>query len=86
MTDPRIHGPIGEAYAAYDSDPRVHGPDGFEAFADAVEGYGKALMTSLIAEIRWAQEDRTGQRGPLLFGEEDVVEWLKERGGTDDLA
>lgn len=37
MSDERIHGPIGYAYARYDADPRANGPDGFEAFADAVE-------------------------------------------------
>jgi hypothetical protein len=36
MTD-RQHGPIGDAYARYDSDPRAHGPQDFDAFADAVE-------------------------------------------------
>lgn len=35
--DNRIDGPIGEAYARYDSDPRANGIDDFEAFADAVE-------------------------------------------------
>jgi len=34
--DVRIHGPVGDAYAQYDSDPRAGTVDGFAAFADAV--------------------------------------------------
>lgn len=52
MSDDRIHGPIGDAYAAYDSDPRANGPDGFEAFADAVEPLvGKTVHTQNTVHI-----------------------------------
>lgn len=42
--DPRIDGPIGVAYARYDSDDRVNGPDDFSAFADALEIHARVLL------------------------------------------
>lgn len=74
MTDPRINGPIGAAYAAYDSDPRANGPDGFEAFADAVSGLFDFLIEDWT-RATWEHADEARQL--------DVEAWLNHiRGGS----
>lgn len=57
--DKRIHGPVGNAYAAYDSDARVNGPEDFEAFADAMGALGRAdqdRITRLILYVHSLEE------------------------------
>jgi len=58
--DMRIHGPIGDAYAEYDSDPRAHGPEGFSAFADAV---GPLVAPCTLVEDAYTLDDARRHSG-----------------------